>query len=860
MRSRGAATLNEKRGGALFFLAYRFAEKGLIKNGADAKIKVRKTVHSLCANGGITMIAVRKLFALKTIALLLVIALFTQQLQTLSIASFTEPSEYIQPISDATEFIPDYTEKNAEDAYILFEDESKRELSSKQFRMSDGTFMAVSYPEQVHFERQDGTFADIDNRLIYSKSNSEDDYSGYINRANCFSVKFNETFNSGTSIIYSVNKGDSLIVFSRLTDEHNSKSANATVTQAKDEDKPFETIGDAAGELAFVSSKISYSDADNKIDHDYVLIGNHINEYIVIKEKQNNYTFAYRIDAENLTAETDDEGGIVFTDGSGETVYSIPAPYMFDDAGIFSKAVSYTLTETDGVYILTVQADENWINEEDRTFPVTIDPDLYVGKYNSPDVEDADVWQGSPTLIQGDYEYMTCGYTDYVNDKEMRMLVKIGTLPTIPAAAVLVDARLNMKQLTRFGDPSRLVFGGSTPIDFAARRITSAWSESTVTWNTKPSVNSTILDYRTASLNTRGKYLAFDITEAAVMWYNGTAANYGVEIRTMESLDEDHFACFCASENPNQYSSVLPMFKFSYRDNKGIEDYWTFHSAGAADAGTVYVNDFSGNPVVTTELFSTPGNILPITFGLVYNGYLAGKVFTSGNAITSNFTNMKIGAGFKLNVQETVVEATVGNMTYYVHSDSDGTEHYYYNYDNNSVYYSEDGLGFSITKSNGNYCLSDDYGNTKTFNSSGYLTRIEDVNGNAQEYTYTSGKLTKIDSTPAGSNSRQTATFTYNSNNCLSYIIQGSDKYTFTYSGTDPYRLTNVSRGTYFNYFWTNAESISFNYNGNQLSGIVSDTTGQVVSISYDAKERVSALTESSNGQTGQTIGFSYKQ
>ena len=87
---------------------------------------------------------------------------------------------------------------------------------------------------------------------------------------------------------------------------------------------------------------------------------------------------------------------------------------------------------------------------------------------------------------------MTCGYTNYVNDKEMRMLVKIGNLPALPEAAVLVDARLNMKQLIRFGDSSRLVFGGSTPIDFAARRITSSWSESTVTWNTKPSVNSTI--------------------------------------------------------------------------------------------------------------------------------------------------------------------------------------------------------------------------------------------------------------------------------------------------------------------------------------------------------------------------------
>lgn len=802
----------------------------------------------------------------KVLISLAIILAMTTILQAMPMSAFASLAEELNQPVDATEFVSDNDEKPAEDAYILFEDENKRELSSKQFRMSDGSFMAVSYPEQVHFIDNDGKYADIDNRLIYSEAKEENDFSGYSNKANSFDIKFNETLFAEDGIIYRVTKGEYSISFERMAGEEsyvNDANAFSVVTQAKDDAEPFEKEGDAAGELAFVSSKISYSNEENRVDFDYVLIGNHINEYIVIKEKLDNYTFTYRINAEGLTTAKDEDGGILFTDENGEIIYSIPAPFMYDSNGVYSDAVNYELTEEDGAYILTVQVDEEWINGEERAFPVTIDPDLYIGKYNSSDVDDKGIWSGDPDSDHTSHndQYMYCGYSNMSYEHDMRIYVKLNSLPSLPDAAVIVDARLNMKQLQSFSDPARPVFVGETAIDFAAKRITSSWTESTLKWSNKPSVNSTILDYRTATSSTPGCYLAFDITEAAVMWYNGTATNYGIELSTMETLNGYHYTYFCSSENPNQYSTVLPLFKLSYRDNKGIEDYWTFHSASAADAGSVYVNDFTGNPVVMTELFTTPGNIMPISIGLVYNGYLAGKYFTSGNAITSDFSNMQLGEGFKLNVQETVVETTVGGRTYYVHSDSDGTEHYYHNFDEDTTYYSEDGLGWKITKSSGNYILADETGDKKTFNSLGYLTKVEDADGNTQTYTYASsytGRLASITSKPSGSNSNQTVTFSYSSNGFLDHIYSGSDSYTISYSNSTPKRITGISRTIYYNGTLGDGGSVTFNYSGNKLNGIVSDSTGKSAHITYDAKNRVSTIYESSNGSDGQTIGFTY--
>ena len=98
-----------------------------------------------------------------------IILTFALILQAMPMSAFASLTEELNQSVDATEFVSDRDELPAEDAYILFEDNNKRELSSKQFRLSDGSFMAVSYPEQVHFIDSEGKYADIDKRLQYSE-------------------------------------------------------------------------------------------------------------------------------------------------------------------------------------------------------------------------------------------------------------------------------------------------------------------------------------------------------------------------------------------------------------------------------------------------------------------------------------------------------------------------------------------------------------------------------------------------------------------------------------------------------------------------------------------------------------------
>ena len=96
--------------------------------------------------------------------------------------------------------------------------------------------------------------------------------------------------------------------------------------------------------------------------------------------------------------------------------------------------------------------------------------------------------------------------------------------------------------------------------------------------------------------------------------------------------------------------------------------------------------------------------------------HLASPRFSSGydSVNTKDFSNMLVGIGWKLSLQETIVPLTVGGQTYLVYTDSDGTEHYYTN-DNGTYIEKGENTRLTITGTSAEYTLSDEYGGRKIF-------------------------------------------------------------------------------------------------------------------------------------------------
>ena len=127
-----------------------------------------------------------------------------------------------------------------------------------------------------------------------------------------------------------------------------------------------------------LQSSLTYKDVFPDTDLLYTAYGYNLKEQIVVNAPQAGYHYSFLLNLDSLTAEKNEDGSISFLDADGTPVYEIPIPYMEDDAGVISEDVSFTLSETEAGLVLTVQANTEWINNEDRVFPVKIDPSFTI--------------------------------------------------------------------------------------------------------------------------------------------------------------------------------------------------------------------------------------------------------------------------------------------------------------------------------------------------------------------------------------------------------------------------------------------------------------------------------------------------
>lgn len=226
-------------------------------------------------------------------------------------------------------------------------------------------------------------------------------------------------------------------------------------------------------------------------------------------------------------------------------------------------------------------------------------------------------------------------------------------------------------------------------------------------------------------------------------WYNGEE-NYGIMLKPLDEANNYQCASFYSANYPAS-SVPRPVFEITYRNNKGLEDYWTYTSFEAGTAGTVYINDYTGNLVFIHGDMSTPGGRMPVNVQHVFNNYMANEKFSK--------IAPYVGVGWRMNIQQTLLPSSQFGLTGdaaatypYVYTDGDGTDHYFYKKTENgkTKYYDEDGLKLELTiqssSTNEKYKITDEDDNTLVFNANGNLVKMLDANGNAIALTLSADK------------------------------------------------------------------------------------------------------------------------
>ncbi|MBE7058966.1 MAG: hypothetical protein E7387_07740, partial [Ruminococcaceae bacterium] len=242
-----------------------------------------------------------------------------------------------------------------------------REGNRKVFRMSDGSNQAVFYPTNVHeFDEETNTFYDMDNTL-----NEEEDGRHFVNAKKHFVARFSKEEENDE--LFSLEKGTHRVtVFAKK----NSKERNQGV-------RP-EVFRKAADGIE-TTDAVVFAGVQSGSDYEYSVTSTGVKENIIVKEKADIYRFSFFIQQENVTAEFDESNKRIsfISNETGEEVFFIPAPFMTDDNGIISTAVTYEVKNAaNGNVVLNVLADSEWMNAEERAFPVVIDPQIQInGSY-----------------------------------------------------------------------------------------------------------------------------------------------------------------------------------------------------------------------------------------------------------------------------------------------------------------------------------------------------------------------------------------------------------------------------------------------------------------------------------------------
>ena len=730
---------------------------------------------------------------------------------------------------------------------VLGELTDRRGEGEKHFRLNDGNFIAVDYGAAVHYTTDDGaTWEDIDNTLVPSR----DDSKRYAAENGSSSRGFASDLGDGR--LFDVTDGDySLRVglgYERTAGELYNASATAEISYPDRKARGNEELSIAEQVTpSRLRTDVLYRDVFDGVDLRYELYSYHVKETILLNRPRDSYEFSFELELEGLEPVALEDGSIELRNEEGTVVYLIPAPYMYDAAGAESDAVTYELEQTaSGAWTLTVAADADWINDEERVFPVAIDPTVYfAGNSSNDQIYSGYINDNSPNTHPSDSSsYIRCG--NYQNNGATAGhaigLIYVNKLPSIPENCVVTTSMLKLFQ-TNYSNGNegyynypRLYTSQITDSSFDSNAAESFINS--LTWNnltnkvyygggTSPETRTTV-DYTKCKISTLGVHY-FEITETTRQWYEDSD-----DISRLLVLDDGQRnmsintrATFSGYGNGN--FGHQPQLVVLYRNTIGVEGYYDYHTQNIGRAGTASVNNFTMGLSLLVPVYSAPSQALPFGITLTYNSPLSNADFTSSSSVhTRDYTTSATGYGWKTSVQQTVTRVLLTgsdgtNRSWLIYTDADGTEHYFQRKNQTMDYEDEDGLGLTITVNNidnpTTFTMKDKEENTWTF-LYGYLSSYVDNNGNALYYAYNG------------------------------YDYSSDDDWNPT-SANSVYRVTSVWRKN--NGVSSVTKLVTLNYTDNHLSSIV-DMASRTTTFGYDTNNNLTTITY----PDGQTASYTY--
>ena len=143
---------------------------------------------------------------------------------------------------------------------------------------------------------------------------------------------------------------------------------------------------------------------------------------MVLELQEDNSIFAYAANAEE----------------NGEPIFYMPAPFLVDDNLAYNDDITVSLQKYGDTYTLTYSLPRAWLLEEERAYPVVLDPIIEPDRGRF-DIEDQTVFsKGSMSYTWG---CVATGYSK--NLGKARTLIRFTEIPELTSADVIVGANIS---------------------------------------------------------------------------------------------------------------------------------------------------------------------------------------------------------------------------------------------------------------------------------------------------------------------------------------------------------------------------------------------------------------------------------
>ena len=792
-----------------------------------------------------------------------VVALFLAMVLTLQMSGVLEVAAYDTVSADDT------VVAQSDNLTVLGEDISKRSETVKHFRMSDGSFMAVSYGVPVHYEDENGEWQDINNIPIMTTSASDGEMYQIINDDSA--VTFTSSLENGE--ILSISYEDKSIEMSLLDSSKRSVMTaelqekmtldmESEVVYNRGATAQFETsnflsmhesVSDNKNDAiipATLSSSVIYKDVYPGVDLRYTTWSYTVKEEIIVKKKLDSYRYDFLLKLNDLAAIPNADGSISMIDKTDTEIFKIPAPYMVDAAGEFSDQVSYGIIEVEEGIVLTVEADKSWIECEDRVFPISIDPTVGTSAHAPYNTENDEIYS---TFVHPSYQTSSLytsvhRYTGFGGDVTSPYIVYLyfNNIPKVPVGSFISDASVKIYYSDYCNNGCSVMpiglFSVTDPIP--ENETPHNWFKN-INYSNKPAYDSTnIIDFFNSSKSNKQRFISLDITELAQGWYSGEN-NRTVALAPIGTYSNAYSAWQYYGMSEDYYAPVMTV---TYRNYYGLEEYYTYQSMGAGEAGNAYIADATGQLKIVKNLILDNSVANPYSINLVYNSDYFVNSAEDYIPPKNMGLNMSVGSGWTLDCIQTTEQETIGSTYYIKHRDGDGTIHYYKTPNaNTSTLYDEDGLGLSMTHYRMEWNrIFDNLDNYLMF-SKGIMNQIVDWNRNNINIQYVDKRITSITRKNKGKTEVALATFEYSGDTLSSITDAAGNTYTFNYTNG---KLTSIHKN--------NTLVAQFDYSGYHVTKMLDCQSGYSLNFGFNETGRIEQFSESSNNQTGAMVSVTY--